>query len=158
MTLFVIILSFLDSPSFAKDLHGRLGLGYNGQFANSVALNGVPGVSLKYAFTRDLGVQGIFGFSTSTPSNLVTALKLYKNLFYDTNLNFYCFLGGGIVAANSINGAQFLTGFGTEFFIPGVESVGFSMETGISGDNLSGAFVIKTLGISFIQAGIHFYL
>jgi hypothetical protein len=38
-----------------------------------------------------------------------------------------------------------------------VESLSFSMETGASFDNLSGSFVIETLGVSFLNAGMHFY-
>jgi hypothetical protein len=38
-----------------------------------------------------------------------------------------------------------------------LESLGFAMETGASLDNLSGSFALKTLGVSFLNAGIHFY-
>lgn len=150
-----LLLSF--SSAQARDLQGRLGLGYNSEFANLNTYYGVPGVSLKYALTRDLAFEGVIGIATTSPSNTVTALKLFKNLFFETNLNFYGMLGGGIVSANSKSGAQFIGGFGAEFFIPGVESLGFSMETGGSFDRLSGSYVFRTLGVSFLNAGMHFY-
>lgn len=151
-------LGVLSSPAFAKELQGRLGLGYNSQFSNSSATGGVPGISLKYALTRDIAVEAIVGVSTSSPSNSVAAGKFFKNLFFETNLNFYAMAGGGIIGANGTTGTEFIGGFGAEFFIPGLESLGFSMETGASFGNLDGSFAFKTLGVSFLNAGIHFYL
>lgn len=147
----------LPSGSWARDLQGRLGLGFNSEFANYAYENRVPGVSLKYALTRDLAAEGIVGIATTNPGNMVTAIKFFKNLFFETNLNFYFMLGGGIISGNQRSGAEFLGGFGAEFFIPGIESLGLSMETGGTFDNLSGSFALKTLGVSFLNAGMHFY-
>ena len=47
--------------------------------------------------------------------------------------------------------------FGVEAFIPGIESLGFSMETGASFNNLSGSYAVQTMGVSFLNAGMHFY-
>jgi hypothetical protein len=149
---------FLSSPAaFARDLQGRLGLGYNAEFANAYTSGGVPGVSVKCGLTRDIAAELVVAVATTSPGNSATALKLFKNLFFEQNLNFYFMLGGGIVSANNLSGAEFIGGFGAEFFIPGVESLGFAMETGASFDNLSGSFALKTLGVSFLNAGIHFY-
>lgn len=145
------------APAQARDLQGRLGLGYNAQFVNTTARNGVPAVSLKYAFTRDIGTELIVGVATNTPTNSVFGAKFFKVLFFETNLNFYSMIGGGIVTAESRTGSQFMGGFGAEFFIPGLESLGFAMETGGSFDNLSGSFALRTMGVSFLNAGIHFY-
>jgi len=143
----------------ARDLTGRLGLGYNAEFANSNSTipNSVPAISLKYGITRDIGIEGIVGFNTGSPSNDVVGLKMFKNIFYETNLNFYFMAGGAVVSGNGKTGAELLTGFGTEAFIPGLESLGFSMEVGGELDNLSGTYALKTLGFSFLNAGIHFY-
>lgn len=140
-----------------RELEGRLGLGYNSQFSNTSAQQRVPGVSIKYGLTREIAVEGVVGLATSSPSNTVAGIKFFKNLFYETNLNFYSMLGGAVLSANGRSGAEFLAGFGVEFFIPGLESLGFAVETGGSFDNLSGSFVLKTMGVSFLDAGIHFY-
>ena len=156
--LTAILISLLThSLSYARDLQGRFGLGYNAEFANIYALNGVPGISVKYGLTRDIAFEGVFGISTASPTNSVTAVKFFKNLFFETNLNFYFMAGGGFLSAEKRSGNEFLAGFGAEFFIPGIESLGFGMESGASMDSLSGSFAIKTLGISFLNAGIHFY-
>lgn len=150
--------SLVPSLASARDMQGRLGLGYNSQWANTKS-TGVwaPGVSLKYGMTKDLAAELIVGIATTAPSNSVTAVKLFKNIFYETSMNFYFMLGGGLLAANGRTGSQFLGGFGVEFFIPGIESLGFSIESGGSVDNLSGNFVLRTMGVSFLDAGIHFY-
>ena len=141
----------------ARDLTGRLGLGYNSEFANFSQPNGVPGISVKYGISRDIGVEGVLGVNTASPTNDVVGLKFFKNIFYETNLNFYFMAGGGIVNGNSQTGLEILSGFGVEFFFPGLESLGFSMETGGEIDNLTGSYNLKTLGVSFLNAGIHFY-
>lgn len=65
--------------------------------------------------------------------------------------------GGGLVSGNSKTGFEIIGGLGTEAFIPGLESLGFAMEAGGSFSNISGSFVAKTIGVSFLNAGIHFY-
>ncbi len=151
------IFLMLPASAHAKNLHARVGLGYNSQFANSSATNGVSAVSLKYGLTRDIAAAAVIGLGTQNPKNGVTAVKLFKNLFFENNLNFYFVVGGGIVSAAGVTGAEFLGGFGSEFFIPGLESLGFSFEVGASMDNLGGGFALKTFGASFLNAGIHFY-
>lgn len=147
----------ISIPAHARDMQGRIGVGYNSQFANATATNGVPGISVKYSFTRDIAIEGIVGVATSTPGNSVIGVKMFKNVFYETSLNFYFLLGGGILSANNQSGVEFLGGMGAEFFIPGLESLGFAIETGGALDNLSGSFVLRTIGVSFLNAGIHFY-
>ncbi len=147
-----------EKSSHARDLHGRLGLGYNGQFSNSkVVLTGVPGISLKYGMTSDVAAAVIAGVKTASPNNSVLGVKFFKNVFFETNLNFYFFMGAALLTAGNESGSEFLGGPGVEFFIPGVESLGFSVETGGSLSNISGKFVLKTIGVSFLEAGIHFY-
>lgn len=144
-------------------MHGKIGLGYNGEFANTDQVNGVPGISLKYGLTRDIAASLIFGINTGSPKNTVFGGKFFANIFYETALNFYFFLGGALVngassaTATTSSGVDFISGFGAEFFIPGIESLGLSVETGASFNNISGSFAIRTLGVSFLDAGIHFY-
>jgi hypothetical protein len=150
--------SFQPLAAEARDLHGRLGLGFNSEFANS-SLGGfrVPGISVKYAMTRDIAFEGILGIATTTPSNSVYAGKVFKTLFLEPNLNFYTMAGLGLISANNQSGFQLIAGFGAEFFIPGIDSLGFAMETGVSFDNATGSYALRTLGFSFLDAGIHFY-
>jgi len=152
-----IVLPMTSTPGLARELQGRMGVGLNSEFSNMSASNGVPAVSIKYGLTRDIATELAVAISTATPSNSLTGLKLFKNIFFETNLNFYAMVGAGILSGDNRSGAEFLGGFGAEFFIPGIESLGFSMETGASANNLSGSFILKTLGVSFLNAGMNFY-
>ncbi|MEO5970037.1 MAG: hypothetical protein ABIQ95_08925 [Bdellovibrionia bacterium] len=156
--IFLTFCSLNSKMGWAKDLEGRVGIGYNSEFANSYA-NGfrVPGISVKYTLSRDLALEGIIGVATTSPSNSVTAGKIFRNVYFETNVNFYVMGGFGVINSNSLAGVEFLAGVGVEFFLPGIESLGFAMETGATFDNGSGGYAIKTLGVSFLDAGIHFY-
>lgn len=148
----------VPAGAWARDLQGRLGVGFNSQFANSAVDSPAPGVSIKYALSRDLAAELVAGMRTSSPINSVTGLKLFKNLFMETSINFYASLGGALVSARGTTGAEFLGTMGAEFFIPGLESLGFSFETGGSLHNLTnGSFSFRTVGVSFVDAGMHFY-
>jgi hypothetical protein len=156
--LALTILSTAPTSAWARDLQGRLGLGFNNQFANSFVAYRVPAFSVKYAMTRDIALEAVVGTSTATPTNSVTGVKFFKNLFLETNLNFYFTFGGAIVAANNKSGSEFLGGIGAEFFIPGLESLALSFEAGGSLHNLIGnGYSFRTFGVSFVDAGIHFY-
>lgn len=148
----------LVSNAEARDLQGRLGLGYNAQFANYRESGGtVPAISAKYAVTKDIAFEGVLGFATTKPANSVVGMKFFKNLFFENNLNFYGILAGGLVTANNNSGFDFQGGFGTEFFIPGLESVGISFELGAELTNITGSTVFRTVGASFLNAGMRFY-
>jgi hypothetical protein len=152
----LLVLVFSDA-AHARDLQGRLGVGFNRQFASSAYAGGPPGAAVKYAFTREFAAEAVFAIATTNPGTSATGAKFFRNFFHETNLNFYSFLGGAVVASNTKTGADFLGGVGTEFFIPGLESLGFSMEVGASLTNLSGSFVFRTMGSSFLEAGMRFY-
>lgn len=156
MALFLGIL-LVPGASQARDLQGRLGLGYNAQFSNYPLPNGVPGISLKYAPSRDFALGLIAGVSTGKPGNSVVGGKLFKNVFLETNLNFYFMGAFALLSGNNKSGYEGQVGAGAEFFIPGIESLGFSMEFGGSLTNISGTTLLKTIGFNFLNAGIHFY-
>ena len=148
-----------SAHSEAKELYGRLGIGYNAQFSQTSLTNGVPAISLKYGIAPRSMLEMIGGFYSGKNGSGVAALKYMYTLHSESFANFYFLAGGGLVSSQGKNGSEFLGGFGGEFFIPGVDSVGISFETGMAIENLtSDSFVLKTFGISFINAGMHFYL
>lgn len=150
----------LTSPAQAKELVGRVGLGYNAQFANTALTNGVPAISVKYGLAPRAMIEAVGGFYSGSDGSGVAALKYLQTIHAESYANFYFLLGGGYVSANHRTGTEWIGGLGGEFFIPGVDSVGLSFEAGMSLENLtstSGSYVLKTFGISFIQAGMHFY-
>jgi hypothetical protein len=147
----------------ARDMHGRLGLGFNAQFLNDQLQNSSPSISIKYGLTHDLALAAIAGLSTASPVNSVIGGKFLKNLFFERNLNFYFTIGAGIVTGtphfkkDSKVGFELINGFGAEFFLPSVESIGWSIEAGASLSNHAGSLALRTFGASFLKAGMHFY-
>ena len=162
LAIFVFMTAFglFSSPAIAKEQVGRIGLGYNAQFANTTLTNGVPAISVKYGVAPRAMIEAVGGFYSGSDGSGVAALKYMQTIHAESYANFYYLFGGGYVSANHRNGTEFIGGLGGEFFIPGVDSVGLSFESGMSFESLtstSGSFVLKTFGISFINAGMHFY-
>lgn len=144
--------------SQAREMQGRVGLGYNAQFANAYSAGyRLPGLSIKYGLNREFALEAVFAIATTNPINSTSGVKFFKNIFYESNLNFYFLCGAAFVSVNAQSGVDVVSGFGAEFFIPGLESLGFSVETGAAFNNSTGTYAIKTMGISFLDAGIHFY-
>ncbi len=153
MALVAIISSSLSmSSASARDMHGRMGVGYNAQFADEL-----PAVAIKYGLTRLTSVEGILGLDTGTPSRSAVGAKISQNIFLESNLNFYGFSGLVLAKTSQGSGVEIPAGVGVEFFIPGIESVGWSVETGGLLSNTSGSFNLRTIGFSFLNAGIRFY-
>jgi len=149
-------LAALGATCEAKDLSGRLGVGYTNEFSNSTSSKNVPAFSLKYGASKDLHLLGAVGFNSLSPASFTVAGKVFKNIFYETNLNFYSAVGLAYLK-DAQSGIELLGVLGAEFFIPGIDSLGFLFETGVSASNVTGSFVLKTVGFTFINAGIHFY-
>lgn len=157
MALGLLVLAALPSSSQARDMHGRLGAGYNGQFATGAISTGIPALSVKYGVSRDIALEAVIGFNTATGGNSVFAGKFFKNVLFENNLNFYFMAGGGGATVTGVSGIEFLAGLGAEFFVPGLESLGFSMEFGAALGTLSGSFAVRSMGVNFLNAGMHFY-
>jgi hypothetical protein len=157
----ILLFLIMSSTAHSKELFGRIGLGYNAQFAQTSATNGAPGISIKYGLNPRTMIEAIAGYYSGTGGTGVAALKFMQTLHSESYINFYFLVGGGLVSANLKSGVEVLGGFGTEFFIPGVDSVGISFEGGLDLENISqtnGSMVLKTFGASFLNAGMHFYL
>jgi hypothetical protein len=142
----------------AKDLSGRLGIGFNGQFAtrSPFSYQDIPALSAKYAINRDLAFAAIIGINTTDPSGYTLGGKVFKNIFFENNLNFYV-AGALALLKRDETGFEGQALFGTEVFIPGIESLGLSFEAGLAMGNSSGSFEIRTVGYTFLHAGVHFY-
>jgi hypothetical protein len=160
LLLLVCVFSFSVTTE-ARELFGRMGLGYNAQFAQTSTTNpGVPGISLKYGFNPRTMIEIIGGYRSGSTNSGVGALKLLQTMHSENYINFYFMIGAGLVSFASRSGTELITGFGSEFFIPGLESLGISFEAGLDYENLSSStksFILRTFGASFINAGMHFY-
>lgn len=140
-----------------KNLRGRMGIGFTNQVAVNATGSTIPALSAKYYLSRAFAFALSTGFDTKTgDSTAVLGLKMFRNLFVESNLIFYG--GGGVAyinhAGSKVQGSLF---FGSEFFLSQLPSLGLSFEAGIRGDSTTGSFAIRTSGDSFLTAGMHFY-
>jgi hypothetical protein len=158
---FLMVFLFLfPTLAFTADLRGRMGLGMTNQLANDV-----PALSLKVQQSKTFALGAIVGFKSNQDYTLYGGgIKLYRIIFDEPQLNFY--MAGLLASENYLtseskveSGYQVDGTFGTEFHFTGLESLGFSLEYGLSVRKVdeSGS-TFQTLGDQIIKAGVHFYL
>ena len=160
--LFTIILFCLFVSStglFAKDLNGRVGLGFNSQLSP----NGINSASIKVWTTSDVCLQPIVGFQfTDDVNEIDIGGKLLYKIKDEKSINVYT--GGGIgVAIVDPDVGDSETAFsigailGVEYFFSGLPNLGFSSEIEfLVFDYLENT----TVGLdadTFLTAGIHYY-
>jgi hypothetical protein len=163
MTIKFLVFFFLILPTicWGADLRGRMGLGMSNQLANDV-----PAISLKVQQSKTFAMGAVLGFKSDQDNTLYGAgIKLYRIIFDEPQLNFY--LGGLLATENYLTGdSKVESGYqvdgtmGTEFHFAGLESLGFSLEFGLSvrkAEEDSGS-TFQTLGDNFLKAAVHFYL
>ena len=130
MGLFVGVLAFVGTAE-AKDLTHRLGVGVK----NNTSFD-LPSLAAVYYPNADLGLTGGIGIDTQkNESKLGLTVGLRRLLFREDNLNFYFGGQAGLinfeVASQKESGFELNAVFGAEFFLPGLESLGFSFEGGV---------------------------
>lgn len=157
---FLCLLVLLVSPlAFAKDLSNRLGVGYSNQFGVSADL---PSIAMRYYPNADYGLMGAIGVDTEdNNSKFGFQAKIMKIVFREDNMNFYTGASAGIVsretAGRNESGFDISGIVGAEFFIPGLESLGFSFEAGVGVTSISSQVRFRTIGDSPLRAGMTFY-
>lgn len=156
-------LTFSSHISLAKDLTSRLGIGYSDQFSESL-----PGIALRYWPEGKLGFGAALGVDTEdNNSRFGFMARLYRTIFTEENMNFYMGTGAGILSVEKQKGTTstyetesgFELGgfFGGEFFLHGLENLGFAFEAGVSVTSIDSDVRFRTFGDSPIRAGITFY-
>jgi len=154
-TLFSIMV-LLASFAQAKELSSRLGVG----FRNAYSID-VPSVATVYYPSSNWGLVGALGLDTrENNSSFVFSGGLRKIIFMEENMNF--FMGGQLsflsqqVASRTDSGFEIAALAGGEFFMHGLENLGFNFETGVAVSSVN-TVRFRTLGDSFLRAGIIFY-
>lgn len=153
-------LLFINPSQATPDIYNRLGVGFSRQLKTEV-----PAISVKIQKTQTLAIGAMLGFKNSDQGSgggYGAGLKVYRNLFAEPMLRFYSSLMVGLVSRKTAtvtqSGMQIDGTFGSEFHFPGIESLGFSFEFGLSLNKIGGVFNIETVGNHFLVAGVHFYL
>lgn len=152
------LILILSTPVLAKDMTQRLGIGYADQLSVDT-----PSISAKYHATPNMAYSLDLGLQTGDDDSAFGLLaKVYRTIFPEDNLNFYMGGGAGLIS-QKVNGGDNDSGFdilafvGVEFFLPGVDSVGFNFEAGFGIQSISSDTEFRTIGHSPIKAGMYFY-
>jgi hypothetical protein len=157
-----VFITLMASSVFAVDLANRLGLGYSQQ----IGATEVPLITAHYYPNSRFGLSGGVGIDTKKDeSKFAALLKAHRIIFTENQMNFY--MGGAVGYSNH----ELMTGttvedrsnfemmalIGGEFFFTGLDSLGFSFETGISVQTGDGGSRFRTIGDHPFRAGIVFY-
>jgi hypothetical protein len=164
-----LVILILTSSLFvhAKDMSNRLGIGYSDDFA----VRQTPSVAVKYYPSKDTALSAALGIDTNTTnsssgnSNLGLGVKFYRNIFSETMMNFYMGAGVSILSTGPSSGGTGTTssgfdfdGFGgAEFYLPGLENLGFNFQFGAGVTSISSGVRFRTIGDTPLNAGIYFY-
>ncbi len=157
--LIMMFLFAFCAPLHAKDMAKRLGVGYSDQFGVS---GGLPSLAVRYYPSTDLAVGAALGVDTEKDSSKFGfSAKIMRIIFHEDNLNFYLGASGGLisreVAGDNDSGFD-LAGFGgAEFYMPGLDSLGFSFEMGVGVASISSEVRFRTIGDHPLRAGMIFY-
>ena len=157
MLLGLTIALLLSPAAQAKDLSNRLGVGYKNQFSNDL-----PSVAVQYYPGREVGLSAELGVDTEKDASKFGLMaKIHRIVFEEQNMNFYMGAGLGLLSreTNGKNDSGFqLMGFaGAEFFLSGLENLGFSFEVGAGVTSISSQVRFQTVGDSPLRAGMTFY-
>lgn len=155
--LSAVAILFLGFGVHAKDLTHRLGIGYK----NNTTLD-LPTLAAIYYPSATMGLTGGVGLDTKKDYSSFQAMAGIRYIIYpETNMNFY---GGGQFALVNFetpadgkkNGVEVAGLFGVEFFLTGLENLGFTFEAGLSLATV-GNSRFRTVGDSPFRAGMIFY-
>ncbi len=164
MKVFCLLYCFTAFSSWAVNRHGRLGLG----ISNELKVD-VPAVSFKFQKSQSFALGALIGLNSSEETGKLGAgIKVYHNFLKGPQLYFYSSFLGAIVSKKIQNNTgsidshrsfQVNLTLGTEFSFTGLNSIGFSMETGFAFSKFE-KFVVETVGgrSTFFIGAMHFYL
>ena len=152
-----LILMLVSEGAFAKEMANRLGVG----FRDSYTSMDLPSLSAQYYPNSQYGLIGAIGIDTEdNRSRFGFSGGIRKIIFMEENLNF--FMGGLLsvisreTAGSTDSGFELAATVGSEFFLAGLENLGFNLESGLAFSNV-GKVRFRTMGDSFLRSGIIFY-
>lgn len=153
----ISILSFTTAPGWGRELTNRLGIGYSNQFSEEM-----PSLALRYYPNAKLGLGLALGVDTQeNESRFGFMARLYRIIYPEDNMNFYMGTGAGLISLEENNDSDSgfeLSGYcGVEFFLSGLENLGFSFEAGVGVTSINSEVRFRTIGDHPLRAGMIFY-
>ncbi len=151
-----IIATVVSLNAGAKPMPQRLGIGIKDNTTQSI-----PSLAAIYNVNENFGLFGGLGFDTQKDySKMQVNAGLRHVIFHETNLHFYT--AGQLAIVNLEDPVEKQNGFelnvliGAEFFLTGLENLGFSFEGGVGLASYKETRT-RTVGDHPLKAGIIFY-
>lgn len=157
LVLIISALMAMASGAMAKDMTRRLGVGPRLPF--SIEL---PAMGLTYFPNTDYAITGALGIKTDTGySQFGLQGGIRRIIFEEHNMNFH--VGGALgvisneVAGVNQSGFELLALAGGEFFMQGLENLGFNFDVGVGVASLKNSNRFFTVANTPLRAGVTFY-
>ncbi len=151
--------ALLTAPAVqAKDLRNRVGVGFNNQFGHTSSLSVRYGLPWNdEAINLQLEVlAGVELDSDDTTTDAVSAgARLLYAIVVEDNMNLYAAAGLGWVSYDGAAAVRLQPGLSAQFFLFGIENLGFSADWGLSID-LGTPSAIRSF-TSVPGMGVHYY-
>lgn len=154
---FALLCLLAPSVASAKDLGGRVGVGFIHSFGDQSALSVRYGLPLgDPALNVQLEAFGGFAANTASTGWLVAGGRGLYAVVVEDNLNLYVGAGAGLLTdqATRQQALRIQPTMGAEFFLFGLENLGFMTEWGINVD-LGDATGVSTAANAGV--GVHYW-
>jgi hypothetical protein len=140
----------------AKDLRSRVGVGFHQQFGSVTTLSARYGLPLPKP-TQNLQVEAGVGMAleASAPAQFFAGGRVLYAFLAEDNLNLYGAAGAGYALDGNDGYVRLQPALGAEFFLFGLENLGFSVEWGVTVD-LGTTWRAQTVGTA-PNAAVHYY-
>lgn len=150
----------------AKDLRGRFGAGFNQQFGHVSAL------SVRYAIPTqshavNIQLEGNFGLDTATDAvfdpesgkmvegrSVFSGARMLYGFVAEDNMTLFGAGGAGILTSSDSTTVRIQPSMGADFFLFGLDNLGFTIEWGLNIDTGGNPGVSTTAAAS---AGVHYW-
>lgn len=146
----MLLLALLAAPVHAKDLHGRVGVGFDQAIGQTASLSARYWLPLP-AKAPNIGLEAAVGLDTANEGFTAGARAFYVFVEED-NLNLYGAAGAAWLGGR--NALRVQPGLGAEFFLFGVENLGIAAEGSVNVD-LGAPTSVSTSGT--LGAAVHYY-
>jgi hypothetical protein len=155
--LMSLITMVIAPATWAKDLSHRLGVGPKTAFSFDL-----PSLSASYYPYQDFGVVGAVGINTDDNNSRFGIMAGVRRIVFEEQMmNFYFGGNFSVISVETMNVSQ--SGYelsavaGGEFFLHGLDNLGFQFESGVGIVSLKGGTKFVTIADTPIKAGVIFY-
>jgi len=142
----------------AKDLRNRFGVGFNNQFGHASSLSVRYGIPWNKE-AINLQIELLAGVDLDSDDATTDAVSAGARVLYavvaEDNMNLYAAAGLGWVSYDGTGAVRLQPGLSAQFFLFGLENLGFSADWGISID-LGSTSAISSF-TSVPGMGLHYY-